>query len=326
MSELKWLQHNCNSISVRINSTGGSVLEGYSIVSAILSSKVPVTTYIDGIAASMAGCIAVAGKKCYMMDYGTLMVHNPHGGEDEKVLKVIKDTLVTILSGRSGCTPEEMEKMMDKETWLNAAQALEKGFVDEIINTGKKIKKATVKKDINSLALIYNKILNNNMDKITAALKLKNDASEESVVSAIDALNTENKKLSDEKEALKNELDALKKEKADKEAAEKDALKNKATELVNKAKKEGKIAEAEVEKYVNLAIADFDTVSSMIEKMGNGKTAPKIFNGGSKPAGDDRSAWTIRDWETKDEKGLMDMYKNNREQYDLLYNNYYKKK
>ena len=58
-------------INVRINSVGGSVAEGYSICAAILNSKIPVDTYIDGMAYSMAGVVAMCGRKKYMSAFGS---------------------------------------------------------------------------------------------------------------------------------------------------------------------------------------------------------------------------------------------------------------
>jgi len=125
---------------VRINSIGGSVIDGYSIVSAILNSKVPCNTYIDGLAASIAGVIAMSGKKCYMADFGTLMMHNPSGGNDSNVLDLVKSTLVTILSNRTKLDEATVNNMMDAETWLSAGQCLEMGIVDEIVSSNKKLK------------------------------------------------------------------------------------------------------------------------------------------------------------------------------------------
>ena len=114
--EVEYLQDVCDSINVRINSVGGSVIEGYSIVSAILNSKIPVNTYIDGLAASIAGVIAVAGTKCTMKDYGTLMMHNASGSEDSSLLDVVNGTLCTILSNRCGKDKETINAMMEQET------------------------------------------------------------------------------------------------------------------------------------------------------------------------------------------------------------------
>ena len=120
--EMQYLQDKCKKINVRINSIGGNVLDGYSIVSAILNSTVKCDTYIDGLAASISGVIAMAGEKCYMADYGTMMLHNPKGGNSEDVLALVKNTLVTILSKRTKLDEDTINKMMDEETWLNADQ------------------------------------------------------------------------------------------------------------------------------------------------------------------------------------------------------------
>jgi len=329
-NELLWLQQNCSLINVRINSIGGSVIDGYSIVSAILSSKVPVNTYIDGLAASIAGVIAVAGKKCYMMDYGTLMVHNPSGGDDKNVLSLIKDTLVTILTNRSGCTPEEMDQMMNKETWLNAKQAQEKGLVDEIISSGKKVK-IKKKESLENMVLIYNKVINTDkkMDKVTNLLKLSNDASEDSVVSAIEALNAEKAKLAEENEALKNELEAYKKEKEEKEKSEKESLETEAAALVNKAEADKKIKAEEKAAYLKQASASregLEFVKNVFDKISNVKQAEKIFKGSTGVVNKgERADWTIRDWEKKDPKGLAELKNSTPELYQDMYNAFYKK-
>ena len=91
--ELKFLESfGLNEIKVRINSGGGSVLDGFAIFTAIYNSPMNVNTYVDGIAASMAGVIAMAGKKRYMVDFGKIMVHDPHVGRkpDEKEMEVLR--------------------------------------------------------------------------------------------------------------------------------------------------------------------------------------------------------------------------------------------
>lgn len=325
-AEMNWLQDNCEKINVRINSIGGSVLEGYSIVSSILNSKVPCETYIDGIAASIAGVIAVSGKKCNMMDYGTLMLHNPSGGED-KVLSVVKDTLVTVLSNRTNRTREEISVMMDKETWLTATEAKELGMIDNIIPSNKSIK---LSKNLASMANVYNSLLSeekpqNKMKTISNKLNLGDNAQESDVILAID-------KLVNKNTALEAEVASLLKEKADNEKAAKDALSNKAIALVNNAVEKRLIKDEEKAKYTSLASSSEDafvTVQDLFSKINPVKEAAVIFDAANvlnaKGEKEDRSKWTLRDWEIKDEKGLMDMYKNNRTSYDSLYNLYYKK-
>jgi len=312
-NELQWLQTQCKSISVRINSVGGSVLDGYSIVSAMLSCKVPCNTYIDGLAASIAGVIALAGKKCYMMDYGTLMLHNPSGGNDKAVTDLVKQTLVTLISNRCSKTADEISVMMDAETWLTSSEALNSGFVDEIVTSGKKIRMQ--KQDsLYNMAVIYNKLINpktNTMNKVTDFLKLKNEASEDEVISAIESKNTELVAKAEEISALNARLKVYEDaEKAAKEAAIED-MKNKATALVNKAKEDGKIKEDEVEGLVSLAITNFATVENMFSKISNVKTNNNpVFDFKVKNAAgevEDRSKWTFNDWSKNDAKGLAEM-------------------
>lgn len=322
-NELQWLQTQCKSISVRINSVGGSVLDGYSIVSAMLSCKVPCNTYIDGLAASIAGVIALAGKKCYMMDYGTLMIHNPSGGTDKSVTALVKETLVTIISNRSSKTAEEISTMMDSETWLTSAEALNSGFVDEIVSSGKKIK---MKKDsLYEMANVYNKLINpkkNTMNKVTDFLKLRNEASEEEVIVAIESKDSTIKEKDAEIAALNERLKKFEDaEKAAKEAALED-IKNKATVLVNSAKEAGKINEDEVEGLISLAITNFSTVENMFAKINNvKKNENKVFDFNVKNSSgnvEDRSKWTFNDWSKNDAKGLADMQNSFPEQFAEL--------
>lgn len=317
--EIQYLQDKCDVINVRINSIGGSVLDGYSIVSAILNSKVTCNTYIDGMSASIAGVIAMAGKKCYMADYGTMMLHNPSGIENVEVLSLVKSTLVTILSNRTKKTAHEVSVMMDSETWLDATMCLDMGLVDEVVSSNKKMK---IPKAVNiaDMALVYNKIINqktNKMNKVTELLKLSNEADEATVVSTIETMQVEN-------EALKERLAVIEaKELAEKVLAEKD-LKDKSTEMVEKAITEKKIDEDKKEATIEMAINNYDLVANMIAKISNVKDAVKVFNP-TNVAKDERADWTIRDWEKKDAEGLTKIKNETPELYNQMFDSFYKK-
>jgi ATP-dependent protease ClpP protease subunit len=324
--EMQYLQDKCSKIKVRINSIGGSVLDGYSIVSAILNSKIPCDTYIDGLAASIAGVIAMAGKKCYMADYGTLMLHNPSGGNDQNVLDLVKNTLVTIFEQRTKMNADEISAMMDKETWLGAVEALNMGLVDEIVMSSKKIR-ISKSESLSNMALIYNKIINKkpNMEKVTNLLKLSNEADEATIVAAIEEKDNVNAELLAENEELKNKVAEFEaKEKEAKELAEKE-LENKAIELVENAIKEKKIEESEKEATIKMAVNNFEFVANMISKINNVKDAVKVFDAKNVVENDKRKDWTIRDWEKKDAKGLAKMKNETPELYTELYNKFYNK-
>lgn len=326
-NEILYLQDKCKKINVRINSVGGSVLDGYSIVSAILNSKVVCDTYIDGLSASISGVIAMAGKRVYMADYGTLMLHNPSGVEDPAVLALVKDTLVTILSNRTQKTSEEISQMMDVETWLNASQCLEMGLVDKIISSNKKIK-MPITNNVNDMVLIYNKLITNkpNMKQITNKLGISEDATEEVVVAEIEKKDAVISEVQAENESLKARLAEIEaKENEAKEKALED-LKNKATEMVEKAITEKKIEATEKDATIAMAVNNFEFVSNMLSKINNVKDAVKVFdvkNVAKSANTEDRSNWTIRDWEKKDAKGLEEIMNSTPEIYTEMYNKFY---
>lgn len=128
-------------IALHINSPGGQVFEGAAIYNAIKRHAASVTTYIDGIAASIASVIALAGAKLVMAKNAMFMMHNPSGvtfgtSEDMRktadVLDKIRETMVGAYVERSGKTAAEIVALLNEETWLNSDEAKAAGFVDEI--------------------------------------------------------------------------------------------------------------------------------------------------------------------------------------------------
>ncbi len=334
--EMQYLQEKCSKINVKINSVGGSVLEGYSIFSAIYDSKVPTKTTVDGLAASIAGVIAMAGKKRTIKDYGTWMGHTANGTNDGKLLDLATDTIVTMIANNINKTKDEVLAMLQKETWVSNSrvsdysleQAVEMGLFDEIENTKRKVKINKVT-NVAEMQLIYNKIINKpNMEKIQNVLKLSNEADEAAIVAEIEKKDTVLAEMVAENEKLNERLKAIEeKELAEKEKAAEE-LKNKATELVKNAAKDKKIAESEVESTIELAIANFVAVENMLSKINNVKDAVKVFDAKNiqTPKGaEDRSEWTIRDWEKKDAKGLAKIKNETPEIYEEMRNSFYNK-
>jgi ATP-dependent protease ClpP protease subunit len=232
-------------INVRINSIGGSVADGLSIVSAILNSKIPVNTYIDGMAYSMAGVIAICGQKKYMADYGTFMMHNANGGSDEEVLSLITNSLAKIFERNTNLTLDKCKDLMAKETWMTADECMNLGIIDEIVQT-KKVKPA-MNATLSELHAIYNKVIiktETKMNKLTDLLKLSNEASEEAIVEAVSAKDAKIAELEANIEAQTAELNALKEAATEAENAIK-------AELIEKMPlKKGKIDAATKEIYL----------------------------------------------------------------------------
>jgi len=131
-----------NKITVRINSPGGDVFEGSAIYSLLSQHKAEVEMYIDGLAASAAFTVAMAGDKIHISESAMMMCHNAWGmcigdaREMEKtaeVLQKVSSTMCDIYSKKCGMSAEEVQLLMDAETWMNAADAVEKGFADDVI-------------------------------------------------------------------------------------------------------------------------------------------------------------------------------------------------
>jgi len=128
------------NIDVRINSYGGSVFEGLAIYNQLKQHKASINVYIDGIAASIASVIAMAGDKITMAENGWFMIHDPWGfavGTAEElraeaaVLDNIKGSIVDTYAKRTDSLPEFISGLMADETWMNAEQAIDNGFADE---------------------------------------------------------------------------------------------------------------------------------------------------------------------------------------------------
>lgn len=130
-------------VMVRINSGGGDVFAAHAIHNLLLKYKGKVTVAIDGLCASAATIVAMAGDKIIMPTNALFMIHNPmivldnyyqsaELGKMVAALDKIKDSIIASYRKRCKASAEELQAMMDAETWLSAEECLEQGFVDEI--------------------------------------------------------------------------------------------------------------------------------------------------------------------------------------------------
>ena len=231
-------------IQIWINSPGGVVTDGYNIYNAILKSNTPVDTYCVGCAASIAGVIFQAGRKRIMADYAWLMYHNPFGSENGDIIKTMKTSIVTMIEKRSGMDEGSVNKMMNRETFITAPEALDMKLCDSI-ESSVKLNTKYLQKISDSLQFhkecnkVVNTFLNTNtnkmseLTKITMRLKLNDAARQEDIVAAIDAI--ENRAKVAEEKAVEVENKA--KVKADADMEEMDALKTKIKKLLEDKEK-----------------------------------------------------------------------------------------
>lgn len=128
-------------LDVHINSPGGSVTDGIAIYNSLKQHAARVNVHIDGIALSMGSVIAMAGDFIYMAENALFMIHNPWGGAmgdaDElrktaDVMDKMKNSLIISYKTKTGMEESDISALMDAETWMSAAEALELGFIDEV--------------------------------------------------------------------------------------------------------------------------------------------------------------------------------------------------
>ena len=166
------------NITVWINSPGGDCVAAAQIYNMLIDYPHDVTVKIDGIAASAASVIAMAGTKVLMSPVSMLMIHNPmtvamgDSGEMRKAIEMlasVKDSIINAYEIKTGLSRAKLSHLMDAETWMDAGKAVELGFADEVM------KRADNAEDMEmpAVSMLYSKasVVNSLMDKIAEKCK-----------------------------------------------------------------------------------------------------------------------------------------------------------
>ena len=134
-------------ITIWLNSPGGDCIAASQIYSMLMDYPGEVTVKVDGIAASAASVIAMAGTKVLMAPTALMMIHNPMtlawGDRSEmtkaiEMLDEVKESIVNAYEIKTGLSRAKISHLMDAETWMNANKAIELGFADDILTDKKK--------------------------------------------------------------------------------------------------------------------------------------------------------------------------------------------
>ena len=162
-------------ITVWINSPGGDCVAASQIYSMLMDYKGNVTIKIDGIAASAASVIAMAGTKVLMAPTALMMIHNPATmafGDHEDMQKAIemldevKESIINAYELKTGQSRAKLSHLMDAETWMNANKAIELGFADDILTDEK------LAVDVPAYAFSGKAVESRLLSKITAKAKM----------------------------------------------------------------------------------------------------------------------------------------------------------
>ena len=145
VSQLMDLSNKFDEVDIHINSNGGDVFSGIAIYNALRLSEVTIKIYIDGIAASIAGVIALCGKPLYMSQYSKLMIHSVSGGiygnkidlqDAINTIESLEDIIIEMISGRCKKNKAELKNLYfdGKDHWISASEALDMGLIDGILD------------------------------------------------------------------------------------------------------------------------------------------------------------------------------------------------
>lgn len=238
VQEFKKLEQKYDTIKIRINSNGGSIMDGIAMFNAIRGSKTNTEAYIDGVAASMALPVALACKQVYISKYGMIMTHRASGGcyggaEDlkqyAKLMEDLEQNIISIIAERTGLSVEDAgaKYLGEKDRWINPADAVAEKLVDGIYD-GEKIdapKNATADQLVNLFETVLNKHLKtenqNPMNKLQLEITpqlltgwgLPTDATADAVASAVNSAFAKAAKYDEvlnERDIAKAELNKLK--------------------------------------------------------------------------------------------------------------------
>ena len=163
------------NITVWINSPGGDCVAAAQIYNMLMDYKGDVTVKIDGIAASAASVIAMAGTKVLVSPVSMLTIHNPmtaafgNSGEMQKAIEMlgsVKDSIINAYEIKTGLSRAKLSHLMDAETWMDANKAVELGFADGIMSRADEAKNMAVP----TVSMLYSKanVVNSLMEKVAA--------------------------------------------------------------------------------------------------------------------------------------------------------------
>ncbi len=315
-----------DEIHLHIHSPGGNCFEGNLIYNYIKQCEKPVDVYIDGMAASMASIIMLAGRKIYMSANAFVMIHAPStwgdgNAEDfekwAKLLRSMEDILLDAYSAKTGKDKEALKEWMSGENWFSAKEAEAEGLIDGIVEASE-LQMLAISNELKKMpvAAIYKQItasINQNKNKLKMDKQklidqlgltgVTAESSDEEIQAAIQA------KIDAPTAELKKQNDA------------------RISACIEAAITAGKISKEQRSTFE--AIADKNGVTVLEDVLGQMKTATSITDAlkGAAPtgSGENRADWNWERYQKEDPRALEAMEKNDPEKFRKLYNTHYTK-
>lgn len=178
------LKSESGDVVVWINSPGGDCFAASQIFNMLKEYDGKVTVKVDGIAASAASVIAMAGDAVYVSPVSMMMIHNPltaaFGNADDmhkaiEMLESVKDSIINAYELKTGMSRSKISHLMDNETWMDANKAVELGFADKVLYAGENEDDDDEedKKGLTASAMLFSRreVANNILNKVSAHFK-----------------------------------------------------------------------------------------------------------------------------------------------------------
>ena len=307
-SEMAYLAQEYPFIDVHINSNGGEVFAGIAIFNAIKDSKSNVNIYVDGLAASIAGVIALCGKPLHMSRYSRLMLHAVSGSckggsrdmrECADLIDGLEGTLADMISRKCGMTSEEVKTTYfdGKDHWFTADEAARIGLCDEIYDlagAAEVLGSAPTNEQVYQFVNKAQSPKKQNMEFIDKmkGLDIFKDLTEDAILAKVKQLSNDAAKV----DALQARVQQLE--------AENKASKDAAIEaFLNQAVADGRFAAEQKENYRKLMNQDEQTARAIIEalpKAGSPAASIKNFLEGRGAAAGEAKDLAQMSWEEID--------------------------
>lgn len=334
ISDFKSLESSHDKINVRINSGGGDVFEGITIYNTIKNSSSEIDVYIDGVAASMASVIALAGKKIFMSRYAQLMIHRVSGSangdadklrETANLMDELEKSLLDIYSNKTGkdvTTIQNTWMQRGKDSWFNAKEAVQEKLVDEIFD-GAVTKSPKKNQSAQEVWQFYNLQIENSLNssqmeilnQFISFYKLNENATAQDILAAMQTQSNENRNLKDENEKLKQQNTEFQNQLQENH-------KQKVNDLIDGAIKSNRITEEQRTTYTSLAVTNFEATKVALNAITPYKSISSQLQMTEDPAEEYK---TFKEYQEKAPQLLAEMKEKEPEKYKALYKKQYGK-
>jgi len=329
---------DADQIELHIHCYGGDVLEGNAMYNKIKNCPKPVDVYIDGVSASMATIVMLAGRKIYMSENAFLMIHSPSGcvcgSADEmlksaKMLQSLEALFIKFYTTKTGKTESEVKAWMTGDNWFSSQEALAANLIDGIVDPISEEIKPIAKAELTTLKprALYDRFAAIAKPERFNPQNTKNEMKKEDLITrygltGVTAESSDEAVLASVDQKIAAERTEKERLQGEKETASKKVV----TDAVQAAIDDKRITAEQRDIYVGIGEkSGFDALSVALKAINKAPTIIGALGGKGNPEASDRTAWDWDKWQKEDQKGLQALAKSDEAAFQALYDAKFKK-